>query len=63
MLGPFVVGEGARVGSNAVVVRAVPPGATVVGIPGRIVKKSEVTDSNGERRHANAEKDGGENGF
>ena len=38
ILGPFTVGAGARVGSNSVVVRAVPPGATVVGIPARIVK-------------------------
>jgi serine O-acetyltransferase len=37
VLGPFTVGEGARVGSNAVVVRAVPPGATAVGIPARII--------------------------
>ena len=37
VLGPFTVGEGARVGSNSVVVKEVPPGATVVGIPARIV--------------------------
>lgn len=37
VLGPFTVGEGARIGSNAVVVREVPPGATAVGIPARIV--------------------------
>lgn len=36
VLGPIVVGENARIGSNAVVVKEVPPGATVVGIPGRI---------------------------
>lgn len=35
VLGPFTVGEGARIGSNAVVVREVPPGVTVVGIPAR----------------------------
>ncbi|WP_257284688.1 serine O-acetyltransferase [Endozoicomonas sp. SESOKO1] len=64
VLGPFVVGEGARVGSNAVVVREVPPGATVVGIPGRIVKRPEVAaGSNGERRHANAEKMAEKMGF
>jgi serine O-acetyltransferase len=38
ILGPFIVGEGAKVGSNSVVVKAVPPGATVVGIPARIVE-------------------------
>lgn len=44
IIGPIVLGEGARVGSNAVVVKDVPNGATVVGIPGRVVSqtKSEV---------------------
>jgi len=37
VLGPFTVGEGARIGSNAVVVKAVPAGATVIGIPARVV--------------------------
>ncbi len=44
ILGPFTVGKGAKVGSNSVVVKAVPPNATVVGIPGRAVmeeKKAE----------------------
>jgi len=40
ILGPFTVGDGAKVGSNSVVVKAVPPGATVVGIPARIVEAS-----------------------
>lgn len=38
VLGPLTVGEGARVGSNAVVVRDVPPGATAVGIPARVIE-------------------------
>ena len=37
ILGPLTVGDGVRVGSNAVVLKDVPEGATVVGIPGRIV--------------------------
>ena len=37
ILGPITMGQGARVGSNSVVVKDVPAGATVVGIPGRIV--------------------------
>ncbi|MFC4252012.1 serine O-acetyltransferase [Sinimarinibacterium flocculans] len=37
VLGPFTVGAGANIGSNAVVVRAVPDGATAVGIPARVV--------------------------
>lgn len=35
VLGPFTVGAGARIGSNAVVVKEVPPGVTVVGIPAK----------------------------
>lgn len=42
ILGPVTIGEGARIGSNAVVVKDVPPGATVVGIPGRVVTKKEI---------------------
>jgi serine O-acetyltransferase len=38
VLGGFTVGDGARVGSNAVLMQAVPPGATAVGIPARIVQ-------------------------
>lgn len=38
ILGPFLVGEGARIGSNAVVLEAVPSGATVVGVPGQVVR-------------------------
>ena len=41
ILGPFTVGAGAKIGSNSVVVKAVPPGATVVGIPARIVEGVE----------------------
>jgi serine O-acetyltransferase len=41
ILGPFVIGAGAKVGSNSVVTKAVPAGATVVGIPGKIVKRTE----------------------
>jgi serine O-acetyltransferase len=41
VLGPFTVGRGARIGSNSVVVKEVPPHATVVGIPGKIVMAAE----------------------
>jgi serine O-acetyltransferase len=37
ILGPVKIGDGVRVGSNAVVLKDVPAGATVVGVPGRIV--------------------------
>ena len=49
VLGPFTVGENARVGSNAVVVREVPPGATAVGIPARII-----VEGGAQRREASA---------
>lgn len=37
VLGGFTVGDGARIGSNAVVLKEIPPGATAVGIPARIL--------------------------
>jgi serine O-acetyltransferase len=39
ILGGFTVGAGARIGANSVVVKEVPAGATVVGIPGRVVEE------------------------
>jgi serine O-acetyltransferase len=41
VLGGFTVGDGARVGSGAVVVKPVPPGATAVGNPARIILEQE----------------------
>ena len=38
VLGPFKVGDHAKIGAGAVVLNEVPPYATVVGVPGRIVK-------------------------
>ena len=38
ILGPITIGAGARIGSNAVVVKEVPPGATAIGIPARIIE-------------------------
>ena len=37
VLGSFTVGEGAKIGAGSVVLKAVPPHSTVVGIPGRVV--------------------------
>ena len=41
VLGGFTVGDGARIGSNAVVVKPVPAGATAVGNPARIIEQTE----------------------
>jgi serine O-acetyltransferase len=38
ILGPITIGSGSRIGANSVVIEDVPPGVTVVGIPGRIVR-------------------------
>ena len=38
VLGAITIGDGARIGSGSVVVKPVPAGATVVGVPGRIVE-------------------------
>ncbi|MCY7308818.1 MAG: serine O-acetyltransferase [Rhodoferax sp.] len=40
VLGGFLVGDGAKIGSNAVVIKPVPAGATAVGIPARIIASS-----------------------
>ncbi len=56
ILGPVEVGNNARIGSNSVVVKSVPPGATVIGVPGRIV--TAVSDSRKEQREAMARKIG-----
>ncbi len=51
VLGGFTVGQGARIGSNSVVVKPVPPGATAIGIPARIITAEEQ-----DRREATAQK-------
>jgi serine O-acetyltransferase len=40
ILGAIEIGEGSRIGANAVVVKPVPPDSVVVGIPGQVVKRS-----------------------
>jgi len=41
ILGPVKIGDGARIGSGSVVVKSVPAGATVVGIPGRVMERKK----------------------
>jgi serine O-acetyltransferase len=55
ILGPITVGDNARVGSNSVVVKDVPAGATVVGIPGRVIGPRK-QDTKSQLREAMAKK-------
>ncbi len=45
VLGGFVVGDNAKIGSNAVVIKPVPAGATAVGIPARIIPSKDDTSA------------------
>jgi serine O-acetyltransferase len=45
ILGPITVGDGAKIGSNAVVVKEVPPGATAIGVPARIIEAQEAAQN------------------
>jgi serine O-acetyltransferase len=51
ILGPVLLGEGAKIGSNSVVVRDVPASATAVGIPARIIEagQAQVREAHAER--------------
>lgn len=42
VLGSFTIGENSKIGAGSVVLKAVPPNCTVVGVPGRIVKKDDI---------------------
>jgi len=41
VLGPFTVGDNSKIGAGSVVLKEVPPNSTVVGIPGRIVRRKD----------------------
>lgn len=41
ILGAIVIGEGSRIGANAVVIKAVPANSVVVGVPGQVVARSK----------------------
>jgi serine O-acetyltransferase len=45
VLGPIEIGAGARVGSNAVVTRDVPPAMTIVGVPGKLIQFQQREDA------------------
>jgi len=42
ILGPITIGDDSRVGANSVVINPVPPGVTVVGVPGKVVEEKKV---------------------
>ena len=42
ILGSFTIGENSKIGAGSVVIKEVPPNCTVVGVPGRIVKRNDV---------------------
>ncbi|MBC7765816.1 MAG: serine O-acetyltransferase [Hyphomonadaceae bacterium] len=46
VLGPFTVGDHAKIAANAVVLSEVPPNTTVVGVPGRFVEKKDKAEIN-----------------
>ena len=58
VLGPITLGENSRVGSNAVVVKDVPAGATVVGVPGHVIVKKSPAEEQEAKRAAMAKKIG-----
>lgn len=58
ILGPIDVGSGARVGSNAVVVKDVPEGATMVGIPARAARAAGAATEDDRRREETARRMG-----
>lgn len=42
IIGSFTIGENSKIGAGSVVIEEVPPNCTVVGVPGRIVKRDNV---------------------
>jgi len=58
VLGPIQIGDGARIGSNSVVVKNVPAHATVVGVPGRTVSRGEAANEKEQQRRDIAKKMG-----
>lgn len=41
ILGSFTIGENSKIGAGSVVLHAVPPNSTVVGVPGRVVRQND----------------------
>ena len=53
VLGSFKIGDNSKIGAGSVVLNEVPPGSTVVGVPGRVVKKKKQCLPQEEMDHTN----------
>ncbi len=53
ILGPVNIGDNAKIGSGSVVIKDVPPGATVVGVPGKVVEKKTMEKLTLDFEHGN----------
>jgi len=51
ILGPITIGADSRIGANAVVVKPVPPGSVVVGVPGQVIARSQPPARHGASGH------------
>ena len=51
ILGPVKIGDNCKIGANSVVVKDVPPNSTVVGIPGKIVKREGIKPTRVDLEH------------
>ncbi len=51
ILGPIIVGDGAKIGAGSVVIKPVPPGATIVGVPGRVAGAEREKKSGADLEH------------
>ncbi len=53
ILGSFTIGANSKIGAGSVVLKAVPPNSTVVGVPGRVVKRHNTEHPRDAMDHAN----------
>lgn len=53
VLGSFKIGDNSKIGAGSVVLNEVPPGSTVVGVPGRVVKRKKQCLPQEEMDHTN----------
>jgi len=51
ILGPIKIGDNCKIGANSVVIKDVPPNSTVVGIPGKVVKRDGIKPTKVDLEH------------